>query len=448
MVATNPFLTAPVAPLLRKLTLPMMGGIISLMLFYLLDAYFIAQLGIDELAVVGFSLPFATTLVNLAVGLGIGISATVARAQGANSSLPIADTGRNALLMATLILISISTLSLLFLDTFFSLLGAPDALLPLIHDYISLWLVGCTCQLILMNANAIFRATGNTRTPAKLMALGALLNALLDPCLIFGLGPLPALGLQGAAIASILAWSITLLLGIRLLVVDHRLVNWSLPKPGELARCWPGIMRIALPAALSNMMTPLAIAIITSVVAGFGPEAVAAFGVGERISGLALLAILALSMTLPPLVSQNLGAGNHQRIHQAIRGSHRFALVWQTGIYLILALAAPWIAPLFGDSPVTHHYIQLYLWCVLISLGPLGVTILTVSSLNALHQPGRAIAVSACRLFLLFIPLTWAGALAGGMPGLFVGAALANLLSAVVARAILQLDRLAAPAED
>ncbi|WP_426417557.1 MATE family efflux transporter [Aestuariirhabdus sp. LZHN29] len=447
MATINPFLTEPVGPLLRRLTLPMMGGIISLMLFYLLDAYFIAQLGIDELAVVGFTLPFVTTLVNLAVGLGIGISATVARTQGAGGDKPIANTGRNALLMAALVLISVATLSQLFLDNIFSLLGAPEHLLPVIDDYLSLWLIGCTCQLILMNGNAIFRATGNTRTPAKLMALGALLNALLDPCLIFGVGPVPAMGLQGAALASIIAWSTTLLLGIRLLAVDHKLVSLSLPSVAELTHCWPAILRIAVPAALSNMMTPLAIAIITAVVAGYGPEAVAAFGVGERISGLALLAILALSMTLPPLISQNMGAGNRQRILVAIRGSHRFALIWQTGIYLILALGAPWIAPLFGDSLITHDYIQLYLWCVVLSLGPLGVTILTVSSLNALHQPSRAMLVSACRLFLLFVPMGWAGSQWAGIPGLFVGAALANVLSAVVARAILQIDRLRDPAE-
>ncbi|MCL6414498.1 MATE family efflux transporter [Aestuariirhabdus sp. Z084] len=438
----NPFLTEPVVPLLRRLTTPMMGGIISLMLYYLLNAYFISQLGIDELAVVGFTLPFATTLVNLAVGMGIGISATMARSQGAGSDLPIASIGRNALLMAAIILISVSAISQHFLYEIFSLLGAPEHLQPLINDYLSLWIFGCTCQLILMNGNAIFRATGNTQTPAKLMALGAFLNALLDPLLIFGIGPIPALGLQGAAIASIIAWSIALSISLLLLTVKHRLVCLTPPSLIELLNCWPGILRIALPAALSNMMTPLAIAIVTAIVAGFGPEAVAAFGVGERISALALLAILALSMTLPPLVSQNLGAQQYDRIVVAIRSSYRFALIWQTGIYLLLALSAPWLATLFGDNPITHGYIEIYLWCVVLSLAPLGVTILTVSSLNALHQPSKAICVSACRLFLFFVPLAWVGSQLAGIPGLFIGAAIGNLLSAVVARSFLRLDRL------
>ncbi len=420
----------------------MVGGIISLMIFYLLDAYFIAQLGIDELAVLGFTIPFSMTLVNLAVGLGIGISATVARVQGAGNNHLVSCIGRDALLLAAIVLLTIIFVSRLLIDDIFSLMGAPERLQPLINNYLEIWLIGCAFQLILMNCNAIFRATGNTRTPAKLMAFGAALNALLDPLFIFGAGPIEGMGLVGAALAAIVSWFCALVLGCYLLILKYRLVTLSIPHLHEIAKSWPGITRIALPAALSNMMTPLAIALITTVVAGFGPQAVAAFGVGERISALALLVILSLSMTLPPLISQNLGADQFDRISQAINGSHRFSLQWQTVIYLLLASTAPWSATFFSDDPIIHNYLSIYMWTVVLSLGPLGVTILTVSSLNALHYPAKAMALSSIRLFLLYVPLAWAGSMLAGLTGLFIGATLANILSAIVARKLLALDEL------
>jgi Na+-driven multidrug efflux pump len=159
-----------------------------------------------------------------------------------------------------------------------------------------------------MVGNAVLRASGDTKTPSIVMGGAGLINAILDPMLIFGFGPIPALGIQGAAIASVIAWSVAVVIILYILAIKNGLLSLhaGLQTPFSSIQ---KILKIGLPAAGANMLTPIAMAVITALVAKHGPEAVAAFGVGSRIESIASLVVLALSMTLPPFVSQNFGAG-------------------------------------------------------------------------------------------------------------------------------------------
>ncbi len=157
------------------------------------------------------------------------------------------------------------------------------------------------------------------------------------------------------------------------------------------------MLRIGIPAAGANMMTPLAMGIMTAIVAGFGETAVAAFGVGARLEPIATLLVLAMSSSLPPVVSQNFGANRLDRVAEAYRLSIRFILIWQLGVYLVLGVGASLIATLFSDDPQVMSTIRLFLWIMPLGYGLQGIIILTNSSLNALHQPLAALYLSVAR---------------------------------------------------
>ncbi|MCV6589296.1 MAG: MATE family efflux transporter [Marinobacterium sp.] len=426
-------LSGPIRPTLVRMTVPMMLGIVSLMLFNLADVYFVSQLGIEPLAALGFTFPVTFTIVSLAIGFGIGTSATLARLIGAGEQSRASTLATDNLLMTALIVILISLISLWLIDPVFRLMGAEEALLPLIRSYMSIWFVGSTFLVVNMVGNSAMRAGGDTVTPARLMAFSSALNLLLDPLFIFGAGPVPAMGIEGAALASVLSWGVATLVVLHLLYHRRQLLVMPTLVPSRIMQNWLLVMKIGLPAALSNMMTPIAGAVMTAVVAQHGPGAVAAFGVGNRLESLSLLVCLALSMTLPPFISQNFGAGQVERVVKGWQGAVRFALGWQLLVYIVLVVVRDPVASLFSDDADVRELIALLLLIVPIGFGCQAVAFLTASAFNALHQPMRAMRLSVTRLFALYVPLGWVGSQLAGLDGMFAGLVLANVLTALLA---------------
>ena len=192
------------------------------------------------------------------------------------------------------------------------------------------------------------------------------------------------------------------------------------------------MMRIGIPAAGANMMTPLAAGIMTAIAASFGDTTVAAFGVGARIEPIATLLVLAMSSSLPPLISQNYGAQRLDRVEEAYRLSIKFILSWQLIVYFILLLSSGTIAAIFSDDPEVIKSINLFIWIMPLGYGLQGIVILTNSSLNAIHKPISALYLSIARFFVFYVPLAYVGSLYFGLYGFFCGAVCGNLLMGVV----------------
>lgn len=419
--------------ILTGMTVPVLFGMITLMSFNLVDTFFISMLGTHELAAVSFTFPVTFTVISLAIGLGIGTSAVIAKAHGSGNSQMARADGLAALWLSAYLVAALSLLGYLLIDPLFRLLGATDETLPFIHDYMSWWFAGSVLLITPMIGNSVLRAAGDTKTPSILMAGSGLINAILDPILIFGWGPVPAMGVEGASIASVISWAVSFSLIIYLIVVKRKLIDAGHQPFGEFLTISRRILQIGLPAAGANMLTPLAMSILTAVMASYGAHAVAAFGVGARIESIACLVVLALSMTLPPFVSQNLGGRRLDRIEAAYRLCTRFVLQWQFAVYLGLALLAPFIAHLFSTEPAVERLICWFIWILPLGYGLQGIVILTNSSLNALHLPMRALQMSVIRLFMFYVPLAWLGGQLFGVLGVFAGGLLANGFIAAIA---------------
>jgi len=231
----------------------------------------------------------------------------------------------------------------------------------------------------------------------------------------------------------VISWAVSFSLILYLIVVRRKLVDSGHQPVREFLRISRRILQIGLPAAGANMLTPLAMAILTAVMASYGAHAVAAFGVGARIESIACLVVLALSMTLPPFVSQNLGGCQLDRVQAGYQLCIRFVLKWQFAVYLLLALTAPFIAQLFSTEPAVEQLICWFIWILPLGYGLQGVVILTNSSLNALHLPMRALALSIVRLFVFYVPIAWLGGKLFGVYGVYGGALTANVFVALVA---------------
>jgi putative MATE family efflux protein len=422
----------PVPQALKRMTIPMIYGLILLMTFNLVDTFFVGLLGTQPLAAISFTFPITFTVISLMIGLGIGTSAVIAKFHGSADNESATNAATVALYLAGGIVVLISFLGFHFSDVIFRLIGAKEALLPMIHEYMDIWFVGSIGLIGPMIGNAILRASGDTRTPSIVMGSAGLINAVLDPILIFGLGPIPALGIQGAAIATLLSWLFGLSYILYILAFQRKLIHAFVPALAIFIKSSKQILHIGLPAAGANMLTPIAAAIMTAIVATYGDFAVAAFGVGSRIESIASLIVLALSMTLPPFISQNFGAGKMARVEQGFIGSIKFVLLWQLVVYAILVFASPYISAAFSKEASVEQVITLFLWILPLGYGLQGVIILTNSSFNALHKPMIALLLSVVRLFICYVPLAYLGSIFFGLTGFFVGALIGNFVMANV----------------
>jgi len=429
---THNLVEGPIQQSLVRMTTPMIIGMLMLFTFSLVDTLFVSFLGTEALTAISFTFPVTFTVLSLAIGLGIGTSAVVAKYLGRSDYEKAKEASTVTNYVSVLLAGIVTALCWIFMDPLFAMMGASEELMVLIRQYMVIWFPGSIMMVSIMTGNSVLRACGNTKTPSLLMAAAGFMNAVLDPLFIFGLGPVPAMGIGGAALATLIAWSVVFFYLLYLLAFKLELIHKGLPSRAVLISSSREMLRIGIPAAGANMMTPLAAGIMTAIAASFGDNVVAAFGVGARIEPIATLIVLAMSSSLPPLISQNFGAGRIDRVEDAYRLSIRFILIWQLVVYVILALSAGLIAAVFSDDPQVRETIKLFIWILPLGYGLQGVIIITNSSLNALHRPLVALYLSVARFFIFYVPLAYLGSIYFGLPGFFGGALTGNFLMAAI----------------
>jgi len=216
-------LEAPVGATLAKLTVPMIFGILSIVLFNLADTFFVGKLGKEQLAALSFTFPVVLMIGSLAHGIGLGTAAAVSRAIGRQDYHRVRRLATDSLILGLLIIAVGIITGLLTIKPLFSLLGARGTVLDYISQYMRIWYIGMIFVVVPMIGNNTLRATGDTKTPGLIMIFAAGANFLLDPLLIFGFGPIPALGVRGAALATVIGRSSKFLVAIYALVFRERI---------------------------------------------------------------------------------------------------------------------------------------------------------------------------------------------------------------------------------
>jgi putative MATE family efflux protein len=428
----------PIAPTLVRLTIPMILGIVGMVAFNLIDTFFIGQLGTRQLAAISFTFPVVMTVSSIAMGLGVGTSALVSRAIGEGDQERVRRITTDSLVLAMLVFVFFLIAGLLTIDPVFRMLGATPDVLPYIREYMQIWYVSVAFVIIPMVGNNAIRATGDTRTPATIMLIAVLVNAVLDPLLIFGLGPFPRLGIAGAAVATTIARATIFCVAFWVLYHRERMITTVPPQTRDVLASWKEILYIGIPTTATNLAMPLMLGVLTSLVSGYGEAAVAAFGVGFRIDLFALTVVIALSSVLAPFVGQNQGARQHERMQCGVRYSLQFAVVWGMVMLLLLAVAGQPVARLFNDDPLVVAMLVLYLLIVPFGYGGHGAVYLANSVLNVLKKPLHAAALVMGQTFVLHIPLAYAGSALFGLPGIFGAAVVANIIAGVAGALLLR----------
>ncbi|MDF3129673.1 MATE family efflux transporter [Kiritimatiellaeota bacterium B1221] len=419
--------TGPVGSELLRMTGPMTVGLLANMLFNLVDTYFIGKLGQQELAAMAFTFPLVFFVTGSSMGMSIGVSSVVSRAIGAGEGERVRMLTSHSLLLGLVVVISLLSVGYPLLNPILLAMGATRDLLPLIRSYMLPWGCGIAFIVIPMLGNSVIRASGNTMIPSMVMLIAGFINVILDPLFIFGWGPIPAMGLQGAALATIIAYLVICVVMFSLLRFKYKLLVFKLGSLRAVWTSWKEVMVIACPATVTNQMIPVANGVLTAIVSRNGEAAVAAWGVSTRIESLMMSPFFALSTVMAPFVGQNSGADRPDRIREAICFTGKFCFAGSLLIWLTVAGFGQQIAGMFTVNPESLRLIQQHLWIVPASYGFFAWKLQFTSAFNALRHPFYSSVTFLGRFFILMIPLACAGQYYYGLPGFYAGIALSNV---------------------
>jgi len=423
----------PIGKLLIKLTAPMIVGMLGMVAFNLVDTFFVGKLGATQLAALSFTFPIVLVVNSIALGVGMGASAIISRAIGEGDTYKVRRITTDGLLLAIVLVFIFVIIGLSTISPLFKLLGATTQVLPYIKQYMGIWYYGMFFVLIPMVGNNAIRATGDTKTPSAIMIVAVIMNFIMDPMLIFGLGPFPALGIRGAAISTVIARFSASVAATWVLVHRDRMVTFEKTPFREIFASWKSILFIGIPIAGARMILPVSVGVMTRIISVYGPKAVAGFGVASRIEFFALAVIRALSSVFGPFIGQNLGAKLFDRVKRGLRLAELFSLVWGFGIFIILFIFARPVAGIFNKDPLVVETIIKYLSIVPLGYGLQGVLLLCNVSLNVLQKPFHAAGLVTVQMFVLYIPLAYLGAQILQIQGAFIGITVAYCISGIIA---------------
>lgn len=423
----------PVSYGLLRLTAPVILGITANIGAGLAEAFYLGQVGTAELAAYSFTFPVTGALMSLSLGISIGLSSVLARTVGSGDKAGVRRLASDGISLVALVMLVFSAIGWLTIEPLFRALGADETTLPLIVDYMSIYY----CSIVFMAVPAIganaLRATGDASISGTIMVSGAILHILISPFLIFGMAGLPALGIEGAAWANMIARVVLFFITLSVLHYREHLLSYANVTISQVLHSWRRILVVSIPATATNLIGPVSTAIVVSLLAGFSQETVAGFGIASRIEGLFVIPLFALSASIGPFVGQNWGADRQDRANHAMLLSFKYALAWGAFVALVLAVFRIEIATLFDDNAdvtsVTAHYLML----VPVSYGAWGVLMMASAIFNSLGKPISSTIMSVVRMFVIYIPLAFAGKALFGLTGIFVAAATSNLLMGIIA---------------
>jgi Na+-driven multidrug efflux pump len=254
----------------------------------------------------------------------------------------------------------------------------------------------------------------------------------LDPFLIFGWGPIPAMGLNGAALALVIGRGTLFIVTFYVLYTRENLLDPVIPGLAEVMQSWRQIMAVSIPATATQLIGPVSTAIIVALLASHGEEAVAGFGIASRIEGLSVIPLFALSASIGPFVGQNWGARKFDRANQAMNLSFMFSMGWGALIATVIALLASSLVSLFASNPAVSGIALIYLYLVPISYGGWGVLMMSSAIFNSLGRPLRSTLMSVTRMFILYVPMAVLAERYFGYLGIFASACATNFTMGLI----------------
>ena len=421
---------------------PFSIAVIALISTGIVDTIYVARLtdparpdlAILALAALGYVFPLTFMGNSANIGLGAGANSAVSRALGQGDNDRARRHGAASILLALTVMSFLAVFVLTFVPYLLPVVIERPEIRTMAYGYLLISYPGLIIVSIASMSNNVLRANGEAVLPSSIMILGAVINIILDPFLIYGIGPFPRMELQGAALATTIGHSFAALYALYLVLIHRRAVSFIGMTWTSLQRAWKIIGEVGVFAAFTNIIVPVGVFIAVSILGlTLGEADVAAFTTASRAELISVGVLYALSACIGAITGRNGGAGKLGRVRETFRICYMICFIWGSVMAIIMAMFAPQIAAVFTNDALLIEKMIPYFYIVPITISCYGFVFVSAAGLNALGRPLYGLSYTIIRSLILYIGLVAIGIAIAGLEGAFFGVAGANLISGIIA---------------
>jgi len=429
------FTEGPLSRAILLLAIPAVLEMIMESVFVIADIFFVSRLGADAVATVGITESMVTIIYAIAIGLGTATTSMVSRRIGEKHNDEASRTAFQAILTGLIVSLIIGIPGALFADRLLVLMGASENITRHMSGYTRIMLGGNVVIMMLFIINAIFRSAGDAAIAMKVLWIGNIINIILDPCLIFGLGPFPHLGVTGAAVATTIGRGTAVLVQFYLLFFGNKRIRLSLKQLSIDLRIMLRLLRLSFGSIGQNLIGTTSWIALVRIISIFGSEVVAGYTIAIRIIGFTILPSWGISNASSTLVGQNLGAKKPDRAEKAVWVTGWINMILLGTIGLILILFPGFFIRLFISNENVIKSGILGLRIISIGFIAYGLGMVLVNSFNGAGDTSTPLKINIFAFWMVEIPLAYILALKAGMneEGVFIAIVVAESLMTLIA---------------
>src|SRR5882762_3184546 len=373
-------------------------------LYLLADLYWVGHLGKEAIAAVGVAGNLTMIVLALTQMLGVGTTTLISHAAGQKDQTRAELVFNQSFVMSILVALALGVFGFLLMDVYSNSLSADPITATLAKKYLLWFIPALLLQFPLVALGSALRATGIIKPTVGLQVLSVLLNIILAPLLIFGVGPFPKLGVTGAALASFIAILIADVLMVIYFEKKYHYLRFRFAQMRPQLKIWSKMLHIGVPAGTEFVLLFVYIVIVYGIIRGFGPAAQAGFGVGARVMQALFLPVVALSFAVAPVVGQNFGGRRADRVRHSIKSGLGIASLMMVVLTLIAYLAPTTLVRIFSRDPRVIAFGGEYLRIVSLNFISAGIVFTTSSVFQGIGNTLPPLFSSLTRLMLFAVP--------------------------------------------
>jgi|WetSurMetagenome_2_1015567.scaffolds.fasta_scaffold28324_1 putative MATE family efflux protein len=417
------------------LSIPAVLEMVMESVFVIADIYFVSRLGADAVSTVGITEAMVTIIYAIAIGLGTATTSVVSRRIGEKNHDAASKAAFQAILTGIVISVIIGIPGALLSGRLLNLMGASRQIVESMSGYTSIMLGGNIVIMMLFIINAIFRSAGDAAVAMKVLWIGNIINIILDPCLIFGLGPFPHLGVTGAAVATTIGRGTAVLFQFYLLFYGKKRIRLTAKHLVVNVNLMIRLVKLSFGSIGQNLISTSSWIALVRIISIFGSEVVAGYTIAIRIIGFTLMPSWGISNAASTLVGQNLGAKKPERAEKAVwvTGLVNMILLSIIGLFLVL-FPGTFIRIFISDENVIKSGI---LGLRIISLGFIsyGLGMVLVNSFNGAGDTSTPLKINVFAFWCIEIPLAWFLAIKTGLQeeGVFIAIVISESIMTLIA---------------
>jgi len=417
------------------LSIPAVLEMIMESVFVVVDIWFVSKLGANAVATVGLTESLITIVYAVSIGLATATTSMVSRRIGEKDPEAASKTAFQAIITGITVSLLIGIPGAIYASDLLDLMGASPGIVAEMSGYTRIMIGGNVVIMLLFIINAIFRSAGDAAIAMRVLWAGNIINIILDPCLIFGWGPFPELGVKGAAIATTTGRGIAVLYQFWLLFFGQKRIQLSASHFGIKVKIIGRLIRLSLGSIGQNLIATSSWIALVRIISIFGSEIVAGYTIAIRIISFILLPSWGISNAASTLVGQNLGARKPERAERAvmITGVINMILLGIIGLILVI-FPAPFIRMFIHDPAVLRAGTEC-LRIVSIGFIAYGFGMVLVNSFNGAGDTTTPLKINIFAYWLLEIPLAWILSMKAGMneQGVFTAIVIAEAVMTLIA---------------